>query len=102
MTVVTYSKSSPYYNTKTFGGQFLDVLVYRPIDKQPDDVSFTINGTYQYRPDLLAYDLYGDSGLWWVFKSRNPNSIDDPIFDFRAGVTIYIPKKTTLVTNLGI
>jgi hypothetical protein len=98
----TYSKSSPYYSTNTFGKKYLDLLVYRPIDKQADDVSFTINGTYQFRPDLLAYDLYGDSGLWWVFKSRNPNSIDDPIFDFRAGVTIYIPKKNTLVSNLGI
>jgi hypothetical protein len=99
---ITYSKASPYYGTNTFGQKFLDLLVYRPIDKQADDVSFTINGTYQFRPDLLAYDLYGDSGLWWVFKARNPNTLDDPVFDFQAGVTIYIPKKTTLVSNLGI
>ena len=99
----TYSKSSPYYNTNTFGGgQFLDLLVYRNIDKKVDDVSFTINNTYQYRPDLLAFDLYGDSGLWWVFRARNPNTLDDPVFDFQAGVTIFVPQKTTLVTNLGI
>jgi hypothetical protein len=51
---------------------------------------------------LLAYDLYTNSGLWWVFKARNPNVLDDPIFDFKAGTKIYIPKKTTLVSNLGI
>jgi Base plate wedge protein 53 len=102
MAKATYTKTSPYYNTNTFGGKFLDLLVYRKIDKQADDVNFTINSTYQYRPDLLAFDLYGDTSLWWVFRARNPNTLDDPIFDFRAGVSIYVPKKTTLVTNLGI
>ena len=99
---VQYSKSSPYFNTNVFGNKFLDVMVYTPIDKQPDDVSFTINSIYNNRPDLLAFDLYGDSALWWVFRARNPNVIDDPIFDFRAGVTIFVPKKTTLITNLGL
>jgi hypothetical protein len=102
MAQVSYSKSSPYYNTNTFGKNLLDILVSRTISKQPDDVKFEINGTYQFRPDLLAFDLYGDTSLWWVFRARNPNAIEDPIFDFRAGVTIFVPKKTTLVTNLGI
>jgi hypothetical protein len=99
---VQYSKTSPYFNTPLFGNKFLDVLVYTPIDKQVDDVSFTINNTYSLRPDLLAFDLYGDSALWWVFRARNPNVIDDPIFDFQSGVTIMIPKKTTLASNLGL
>jgi alpha-L-fucosidase len=100
--IVEYSKSSPYYETGKFGGKFLDLLVYRDIEKQADDVSYTIDKIYEYRPDLLAFDLYGDSALWWVFRSRNPNVLDDPIFDFQAGVTVFIPKKTTLVDNLGI
>jgi len=99
---MAYSSSSPYYNTNLFGSKFLDLLVYRPIETQSDDVSYTIDKIYEYRPDLLAFDLYGDSGLWWVFRARNPNTIDDPIFDFQAGATIMIPKKTTLVDNLGI
>ena len=98
----TYSRSSPYFSTNSFGNKFLDVLDYRDIDKQEDDVSYVIDNIYQYRPDLLAYDLYGDANLWWVFRVRNPNVIDDPIFDFRAGTTIMIPKKTTLVSNLGL
>jgi hypothetical protein len=51
---------------------------------------------------MLAYDLYGDSGLWWVFAVRNPNVIKDPVFGFIAGLAIYIPQKTTLVSDLGI
>jgi alpha-L-fucosidase len=97
-----YSKASPYFSTNVFGNKFLDVLTYREIDKQSDDVSYTIDNIYQHRPDLLAFDLYGDSALWWVFRARNPNVLDDPLFDFRSGVTIMIPKKETLVSNLGL
>jgi hypothetical protein len=99
---VQYSKSSPYFNTNLFGNKFLDLMVYTTIPKQADDTSFTINGIYQFRPDMLAYDLYGDASLWWVFRGRNPNTIDDPIFDFQAGVTIMIPQKTTLTDLLGL
>jgi len=97
-----YSKASPYFKTNVFANKYLDLMVARPITKQADDVSYTIDKMYQFRPDLLAFDLYGDSALWWVFRSRNPNVIDDPIFDFKPGVTIMIPKKTTLVSNLGL
>jgi hypothetical protein len=96
----TYLKSSPYYKTSTHGN-FLDVWEQRTFPKLPDDVVFTINQTYQNRPDLLANDLYGDSGLWWVFAVRNPDIIKDPIYDFAAGVRIRIPKKTTLQSALG-
>lgn len=97
----TYSRTSAYYSTQTFG-QFLDILTARPIRKLPDDVVYKIDKTYEYRPDLLAFDLYGDAALWWVFCARNPNAINDPLLDFRAGLSIYIPKKATLVEDLGI
>ena len=99
--MATYKKSSPYATTSKFG-PFLDLLNYRPITKKADDVSYVVDAVYQYRPDMLAYDLYGDVGLWWVFAARNPNVIKDPVFGFLSGVTIYIPKKETLVADLGI
>jgi hypothetical protein len=98
---VTYSKKSAYYGTGLYGN-FLDVLDFRTIGKQVDDVYYTIDKVYQNRPDLLAYDLYGDSSLWWVFAARNPDVIRDPIFDFVSGITIYIPKQTTLEQDLGL
>lgn len=100
--IVEYSKASPYFKTDTFGTKFLDIMEYRNITKEADDVEYVIDKIYEFRPDLLAYDLYGDSALWWVFRARNPNAIDDPIFDFRAGTSILIPKKTTLVNSLGL
>jgi hypothetical protein len=62
---------------------------------------FQLNLTYQYRPDLLAFDLYGDSRLWWVFYQRNPNTLMAPPLDFAAGVAIYLPKLSTLKSALG-
>jgi hypothetical protein len=57
---------------------------------------------YTYRPDLLAYDLYGDPSLWWVFIQRNLDMLQDPIFDFVPGTQIYIPKNSSLRTVLGL
>jgi hypothetical protein len=96
-----YNKYSPYFQTETYG-TFLDVLSYRPIPKNASDVTFTINAIYQYRPDLLANDLYGRSSLWWVFAARNRNVIQDPIWDFKTGRTIYIPNGKNLFAALGI
>lgn len=96
----TYKKTSPYYSTPKFG-KFLDIMIHRPIPKQPGDVIYIIDAIYERRPDLLANDLYNDSSLWWVFAARNPNAIEDPIFDFVAGRTIYIPNQETLNAVLG-
>lgn len=96
-----YSKYSPYYTTGRFGN-FLDVMDFRPIPRSSQDILFKINKFYEYRPDLLANDLYGKSSLWWVFAARNPNSIQDPVWDFRVGRQIYIPDASVLMTTLGV
>ena len=97
-----YPASSPYYYTETVNNNFLDVMVNRPIPMQPSDIYWEITPVYEYRPDLLAYDLYTDSRLWWVFSSRNPNRLKDPYFDFVAGTGIYLPKLDMIKQVLGI
>ena len=96
-----YSQSSLYSTTPVVENA-LDILNFRTITKYPDDIVFEINSIYALRPDKLAFDLYGDAGLWWVFAARNPNVIEDPIFDFQLGKRIYLPKKSTLQQDLGI
>lgn len=96
-----YPSTSPYFLTG-YSQFFLDVMVNRPIPKANDDILFTINTTFEYRPDLLAYDLYGDGGLWWVFYQRNPNTLTKPPLDFRQGTQIFIPKLNTLKSALGL
>lgn len=98
--MATYDSTSPYFSTG-YSQFFLDVMQNRPIPKENDDVMFRINQTYQYRPDLLAYDLYDNAGLWWVFYQRNPNTLTKPPLDFKVDTRIYLPKITTLRSVLG-
>lgn len=97
-----YPRTSPYNSTDIVNNKFLDIMINRPIPMVTSDVYFTITPVYEYRPDLLAYDLYSDSRLWWVFAQRNPNRLKDPYFDFVAGLGIYIPKMDLLKQILGI
>ena len=97
-----YAATSSYYATPRVNGIYLGFMVNRPIPKQADDLVFKINQTYNLRPDLLAYDLYGDAGLWWVFAQRNPNTLVDPINDFVTGKKIYLPSGDTVRTALGL
>jgi hypothetical protein len=96
-----YSLSSPYYSTPRSAG-YLGVMTFRDIPSQKDDVLFVLTKAYEHRPDLLANDLYGDVKLWWIFAMRNKNTIRDPIFDMTAGISIYLPRLSTLKTVLGI
>ena len=98
--MANYDSTSPYFETG-YSQFFLDTMVNRPIPKENDDLTFTINTTYQYRPDLLAFDLYGIAGLCWVFYQRNPNTLQAPPMDFKTGTLIYLPKITTLKSALG-
>lgn len=91
-----YNSKSPYYRARV-NGDHLDVVTIPTVKKDYQDVLFQVNKTYEYRPDLLAHDLYGDANLWWVFAARNPNVIEDPVWDMRVGVTIYLPKGENLV-----
>ena len=98
--MATYDSTSAYYTTG-YSQFYLDVMTNRAIPKESDDRLMQINQTYQYRPDLLALDLYDTPTLWWVFYQRNPNTLTAPPLDFRAGVQIYLPKISTLRSVLG-
>lgn len=98
--MTTYTKTSPYFNTSMVNN-YLDVINFRDIPKEKDDILFELTSTYNHRPDLLAYDLYKDQRLWWVFAVRNRSVIKDPVFDMVAGVKIYLPKASTLQRVIG-
>ena len=98
--MANYTSTSPYFQTG-YNQFYLDIMVNRPIPKESDDLTFVINTTYQYRPDLLAFDLYSNADLWWVFYQRNPNTLQAPPMDFKSGTLIYLPKISTLKSALG-
>ena len=98
---VRYNQASPYSRTGLVEANFLDLLEYKPLPVQADDIYKLIGVTYQYRPDLLSYDLYNTVDYWWAFIMRNRDIIRDPIWDFTADKQIYIPKLSTIQRSLG-
>ena len=99
--MAVYKNNSPYRDTGQ-NSMYLELLNIRAVPASASDVLYTIEAHYNNRPDLLAFDLYEDPKLWWVFVQRNMDTIKDPIWDFSAGATIRIPKKTTLTKYLGV
>jgi hypothetical protein len=95
-----YNKVSPYINTSMNRG-YLDILNFIDIPAEADDIEFSITSLYMHRPDLLAYDIYGDSQLWWTFAVRNKDVLRDPVYDFVPGQIIFLPKLETIKTAIG-
>ena len=95
-----YSNTSPYYATPQ-NKINLEQMVARTITAEADDQTYTIERTYAYRPDLLAYDYYGTPKLWWVFAQRNMDVLKDPVYDLVAGAKIYLPRADSLQKYLG-
>ena len=100
--MASYDSNSPWFNTDVINGQYLDLLSIRPVPAESDDILYKVETQYTYRPDLLAYDLYGSHKLWWVFAQRNMEIIKDPVYDLVPGVEIYLPKGSSLSKVLGI
>ena len=96
-----YTKFSPYFNTEQ-NNLYLELLKIRPVPAESNDVQYVIQSQYRHRPDLLAYDVYGNSKLWWVIIQRNLDVIKDPIYDFEPGTVILLPKKSNIERYLGV
>lgn len=99
--MATYAKTSPYYITDQSKG-YLDVAKFNSIPALMNDVSWEVTPQYKHRPDLLAFDLYQDAGLWWVFAARNKDVIRDPVYDMIPGQKIYLPQTNTIKKALGL
>jgi hypothetical protein len=76
-------------------------MTNRPIPADSSDSVITLSSVYHQRPDLLAFDLYGDTRLWWIFAMRNPDVLEDAIFDFTSGTQIYISTLDTVLEAIG-
>ena len=98
--MATYTNTSPWYLTP-LKQDYLDILNIRPVSAEVDDFLYKIQPQYAYRPDLLAYDIYGDSQLWWVFAVRNKDVIKDSVYDFVPGQTIFLPQMADIKKALG-
>ena len=93
--------SSPYKDTQFRSDGSLGILKIRQVPANSDDPLYTVEPQYHHRPDLLAYDLYKDQRLWWIFAQRNLDVMEDPIYDLTAGKQIYLPQADKVKEELG-
>lgn len=93
-----YKNTSNYRNTKQVD-DYLD-LYEPPLNLESIELTtIKVSSKYHNRPDLLAYDLYREPSLWWVFVLFNRDKIVDPLFDIVSGMEISVPKN---ISTLGI
>lgn len=64
-----------------------------------EDIQHIVAPGEHCRPDIVAYNAYGDANLAWVILSANNMS---SIFDFRAGMQIIIPSIMSLYQTGGV
>lgn len=89
---MTYNLYRYTEKTKYFMKEYKNINI--PTDVS--DYEIIVEHKYEHKPKLLAYDLYGDTSLSWVFTYFNRDLIEDPIFDLKAGLKIKIPTATRL------
>ncbi len=68
------------------------------ISPSPTDVSFPLEPKYHQRPDLLAFDAYGNSTLMWLVLQYN--KIVDINEEFVAGALITLPTKSRVFSSI--
>lgn len=100
MARVLYPSQSAYAATPQTASH-IGRYVHREITPSSDDSYLVIEPKYENRPDLLAFELYGNPNYWWVFYSRNLDQIRDPIWDFVSGIEIVVPSEDHLRNSLG-
>lgn len=58
--------------------------------------TIVVEPKYQYRPDLLSYNLYGNSSYWWVIALINRQQLQDPVRDLKAGMVLRVLSKADI------
>ena len=67
-----------------------DTYIRRKYVPSGQERVMVINKGVEYRPDLVAYDIFSTPDAWW--KILEANGMQD-IWEFKAGKTIIIPES---------
>lgn len=100
MSTISYPPTSIYATTPQTSW-YLDRFKFRKIPADPGDTLYTLQPRHTNRPDILANELYGSSAYYWIFAIRNPALRADPIWNFIAGLEIYVPTPSYLKKVIG-
>jgi len=80
-------------NPLTLKRNYINV-VYPEIEKSSEDLY--IITSFEDRLDLLAFQYYGDSNLWWVINRANPEVTRRDSFFIKLGEQVRIPDPNNI------
>jgi hypothetical protein len=63
-------------------------------NKTPEVI--VVDSKFEFRPDLLSYELYGNSSYWWIIVLLNRTQLQDPIRDLQAGMVLRVLPRTAI------
>ena len=87
-------RQESFYSSTAYREFYLDIWPGENYINSDGEKLQEIPTKFHRRPDLMAYELYGNPNYWWVFAVRNKNKLIDPVEDFKAGLSIYVPSRT--------
>lgn len=96
---MSYDSKSYLYNTN-YNKFYLDVAKLDSLKDATGDYVVVPPGC-EHRIDLFSYQQYNSSRLWWVIALANADIIKDPIWDFKAGMTVLVPRNVALIEQLA-
>ena len=63
------------------------------------DIEYQVEAKENFRPDIIAYKVYGDARLAWIILAAN--GLKD-IFELKTGMRIIIPSVTSIYMTGGV
>lgn len=97
MAKVFYPATSIYAKTP-IKNNYLDIWSARGVISSAGDEILLIPNNFHQRPDLASFQFYNTTKYWYIFALRNKDLLKDPIYDFKAGLEIFVPPLSSLVS----
>ena len=92
---VLFNRSYEFDTNKGF--RYYNSLIDPYIDRSEDDI-YVIT-TYGDRLDLLSFQYYNDTTLWWIIAAANPELRKDSLY-LEPGIQLRIPRDYQKVYQL--
>jgi hypothetical protein len=90
-TKIIYKRTDFYFQTEIENKTFLGFLNDRDIGFADDDKYIIVQKRHEFRPYVLAFDLYGKDEYAWIFPRMNMDILKDPIRDMIEGIVLRVP-----------
>lgn len=100
------SYSGDYYDSRSFlrdtnfKNFYLDVANLPKIKKSKGEI-VVVPTECEHRIDLFSFQQYGTSRLWWVIALANADIIRDPIWNFKSGLSLFVPRDASILEKLS-